>query len=335
MVTVGSLFAGAGGICLAFNNAGANVIWANEIDPHACQTYRHNLCKSNNYLVEGDIQDVLDEDIPKFDILTAGFPCQPFSIAGYRDGFDDERGHLFFEILRVIKVAEPKAIFLENVKNLVGHDKGRTFSIIKRELSKLGYHLKEKVLTSMKYGNVPQDRERIYIVGFKEKHLTDGFRFPDEIPLTKTFRDILEKGRVNDKYYYNRFSFYDEIKNKITQDTVYQWRRVYLRENKTGVCPTLTANMGTGGHNVPLIHDGFDIRKFTPKETALLQGFPEDWFDIPISDSHVYKQVGNAVTVTVVERIASNMLEMLERSSSYKNMNNNDAIEQLEAVKVV
>jgi DNA (cytosine-5)-methyltransferase 1 len=159
-----SLFAGIGGICYGFKQAGADIIWANEIDKDACKTYRHNF--GDDYLVEGDIKTIDADSIPDIDILNGGFPCQAFSVAGYRKGFEDERGNLFFEIERILEAKRPRAILLENVKNLEGHDNGNTFKVIKSKLEALGYHVHHKVLNTMTHGNVPQTRERIYIVGF-------------------------------------------------------------------------------------------------------------------------------------------------------------------------
>ena len=311
-IKVASLFAGIGGICYGFKQAGADIIWANEIDKDACKTYRHNF--GGDYLVEGDIKDVNPDDIPDIDILNGGFPCQAFSVAGYRKGFDDERGNLFFEITRILEVKRPSAVLLENVKNLEGHDKGNTFRVIKEQLELLGYHVHHKVLNTMEYGNVPQNRERIYIVGFLSEDAYNKFIYPTPIELTRNIHDIID---VTDKkpigLYYHNSKYYPELKKTMTKkDTVYQWRRVYCRENKSNVCPTLTANMGTGGHNVPLILDDYGIRKLTPEECVGFQGFP-DVFSFPddISNASKYKQAGNSVSVPVVRRIAENMIKAL------------------------
>lgn len=309
---VASLFAGIGGICYGFKQAGAQIVWANEIDKDACKTYRRNF--GDSYLVEGDIKEVDPADIPDIDILNGGFPCQAFSVAGYRKGFEDERGNLFFEIARILKVKHPKAILLENVKNLEGHDHGNTFRVIKEHLESLGYHVHYKVLNTMEYGNVPQNRERIYIVGFLSQEAYDRFQFPEPIPLTRTIHDIIN---VDEKkplgLYYTSSKYYPELKKAMTKkDTVYQWRRVYCRENKNNVCPTLTANMGMGGHNVPLILDNFGIRKLTPEECVGFQGFPTEFsFPDDICNASKYKQAGNSVSVPVIKRIAENMVRAL------------------------
>lgn len=311
---VASLFAGIGGICLAFKNSGAEIVWANEIDHDACVTYRSNF--GDSYLVEGDIKYI--SPVPDFDILTAGFPCQAFSIAGYQKGFTDPRGNIFFEVVRILQEKKPRAIFLENVKNLESHDGGNTFKIIREALRQEGYYLSYKVMNSMYYGNIPQNRERIYIVGFRKKLDLSNFHFPDPVKLTKTIHDMVDTTeKVDEKYYYrNNSQYYSMMTSSVKRrDTVYQLRRVYMRENKSGVCPTLTANMGSGGHNVPIILDGFGIRKLTPMETFRFQGFP-DSFILPdsLSNSSLYHQAGNSVVVPVVERIANRIIQAMSET---------------------
>jgi DNA (cytosine-5)-methyltransferase 1 len=307
------LFAGIGGIRLGFEKAGFETVFANDFNKNCKFTYDLNF-KAPKLMV-GDLWEVDINQIPKFDILVGGFPCQAFSIAGYRKGFKDDkgRGNLFFRIAEILEERKPQAFLLENVKNLKSHDNGKTFEIIKKTLEKLGYYIKYDVLNSMIHGNIPQNRERIFIVGFLDKNKIEAFEFPEEIPLKKHFRQFVAK-KADLKYYYNDKPLYERIKNDVnSEDTVYQWRRKYVRANKKGVCPTLTANMGTGGHNVPIIKNTIGVRKLTPKECFLLQGFPKS-FKLPkeISDSHLYQQAGNSVTVTVVKRIAQNMKNVLE-----------------------
>ncbi len=309
---VASFFAGVGGIDLAFEQAGFKIIYANEIDKHAAKTYELNF---NLKVDVQDIKNVNIDDLPKFNILVAGFPCQAFSIAGYRKGFYDEkgRGNLFFDIINILERKYIDVVFLENVKNLVSHDNGNTFKVIIKELERLDYYVKYKVLNSMEYGNIPQNRERIYIVAFKNKKSYDKFEFPEKINLTNHLSNVIDyDNTIDSKYYYTKekCSFYNELSNSIKKhDTVYQWRRIYVRENQNNVCPTLTANMGMGGHNVPIIYTNNKCyRKLTPKECFNLQGYPSN-YKLPkdITDSHLYKQAGNSVVVPVVKRIADNI----------------------------
>ena len=306
---VGGLFAGIGGIELGFKRVGFEISWANEIDKNAAITYRKN---HKHKLFEKDLRDLQTNEVEKIDILTGGFPCQAFSVAGYRKGFEDDRGNVFFEILRFIDDLKPKVVFLENVKNLQGHDKGRTFSIIIKELENRGYFISYKVLNSAQYANIPQNRERIYIVGFQDKESYDKFNFPKPKKLTKTINDLLDD-EVEEKFYYSKSKYYSLLKEEmINKDTVYQWRRKYVRENKSKLCPTLTANMGTGGHNVPLVFDKKDIRKLTPRECARFQGYNDDFILCDsLATSHLYKQIGNSVTVPVIEAIAKEIKKAL------------------------
>ena len=336
--------------------------------------------QSMNYISKSDLQKIKNikneieyykskhEEIlsTKIDILLGGFPCQAFSIAGERKGFEDDRGNLFFSIINLVnqlqkkygtdgKNGKPRILFLENVKNLKGHDGGRTYQVIKAELEKQGYIIKEHVLNTMDYSHLPQNRERIYIIGFLYKEDADKFNLFDNIEQLKKIKTIEE--RINDikkiinydatrkeydKYYYtkekyNNYFLTQEEYNEIPEDKrkaervnldeqidemyqFYQVRRgMYVRKNKSGVCPTLTANMGTGGHNVPLIKVNDGIRKLTPEETFKLQGFPvENDYSLPkeykgrvFSDSHFYKQAGNAVSVPVIKLLAEEILKIL------------------------
>ena len=303
-----SFFAGVGGIDLGFKMAGFETIYANENDLFATQTFKENF---NAEIDTRSIIDVPVSDIPNFDIMLAGFPCQAFSIAGYRKGFDDVgRGDLFFELLRIFKEKNPPIIFLENVKNLVTHDNGKTFTIIKDILIDHGYHIHYQVLNACEYGNIPQNRERIYIVCFKDKAVSNRFRFPKKIPLTTKISDMLDdENNISSVFYYtNKTPFFDELVANIKNaDTLYQWRRKYVRDNKNNLCPTLTANMGAGGHNVPLLNvqgEPNTIRKLTPRECFNFQGFPKEFILPPLSNARLYKQAGNSVAVPVIYRIA-------------------------------
>ena len=314
-----SLFAGIGGIDYGFEFAGIQPIWANEIDKYCAVTFTAN--HKDIKLIVDDICNIKGKNIPKVDILAGGFPCQPFSIAGYRKGFEDDRGNMFFQIMRLVdEMADnknkPRVIFLENVKNLKTHDKGHTYDVIKEKLKKHKYYVTEKVLNTCEYGNLPQNRERIFIVGFLNKKDYENFKWPNKIALTKTIDKVVDwDAEVDKKYLYgSEKKCYKLLKENITEkNTIYQYRRVYVRANKGGVCPTLTANMGMGGHNVPLIINNKNkIRKLLPIECLKLQGFPDD-FIIPseLCDSRVYKQAGNAVSVNVVKRVASNIKQAM------------------------
>ena len=320
-LNIGSFFAGVGGIDLGFEKAGFKVAYANEIDPYPVQTYNLNFNISAD---NRDICEVLAKEIPDFDILVGGFPCQAFSVAGYREGFDDKkgRGTLFFEIIRIIKEKkqlgkQPSIVFLENVKNLKTHDNGNTFKVVNATLKQLGYVVKSAVLNACEYGNIPQNRERIYIVGFLDKKIADKFDFANisKVALSIKITDLISQDKLDDSLYYTKnFKQFDELKKYIkSKETLYQWRRQYVRENKSNLCPTLTANMGTGGHNVPLVLTDNGIRKLTPKECFLFQGFPND-FKLPtIGASRLYKQAGNSVVVSVIQKIASEIKKALNQ----------------------
>lgn len=310
------LFAGIGGFRIAMQNTGGRCIYTSEWNKDAQKTYRENF----GQVPFGDITaDRIKNYIPAgFDILCAGFPCQAFSIAGHQKGFSDIRGTLFFDIQKIVEKHRPKVVFLENVKNLIFHDNGNTFKIIIETLEKkLGYKVFYQVLNSMTHANIPQNRERIFIAAFDPLQVKNykQFKFPQQTPLTKTIYDFLETAKQEDHFYYtDNQKLYNELKKNITKkDTVYQWRRTYVRENKNNVCPTLTANMGTGGHNVPLVKDDFGIRKLTPKECFALQGFPMNQFILPKTcNSKLYMQAGNSVSVTLVEKIGCEIMKVLQ-----------------------
>ena len=314
---VASFFAGVGGIDIGFENTGCfETVYANEIDKYPIMTFEKNF---NIKVDNRDIHEVQPKDIANVDIIVGGFPCQAFSIAGHRQGFNDEkgRGTLFFEMMRLVHEKKPRVVFLENVKNLVTHDQGNTFKTILKRLEEECYKCKYKVLNAMEYGNVPQNRERIYIVAFKEKEDYEKFEFPDKIELTKKLTDVIDfKTKIDEKYYYREGKYKGDIFEKLESeiddtDAVYQWRRHYVRKNKSGVVPTLTANMGGGGHNVPLILTENGIRKLTPKECFNVQGFPKEFVLAGSADSRLYKQAGNSVCVTVIQRIAENILKAI------------------------
>lgn len=379
---VGSLFAGIGGICLGFQQAKLDGIaeyeleWANEIDEYACETYRTNF---SHKLIEGDINKVLNPELAeegearnkeyyqlmkqeilksKIDVLTGGFPCQAFSIAGERRGFDDERGNLFWSIINLVEQLDkihgmPRILFLENVKNLKSHDGGRTYKVIKSEIEKLGYIVKEHIINTMDYSYLPQNRERIYIICFLNKEDADKFTMFEDLEKFKLKQNAQDREneikkiidytkKADDKYYYTKEKYphyflsveeYESIPEQDRKsvrvnldeqiDEMYQFyqvrRGMYVRKNKSDVCPTLTANMGTGGHNVPLIRDNWGIRKLTPAETLRLQGFPvgkgckipERYKGRAFADSYLYKQAGNAVSVPVIKLLATELLKVL------------------------
>ena len=322
MYKCASFFAGVGGIDLGFEKTGHfRTVYANEFDRYPAETFELNF--PDLKVDVRDINDIPAEEIPEFDVLLSGFPCQPFSIAGYRKGFEDEkdRGNLFFEMIRIMRSRKPRLAFFENVKNLVGHDNGNTFRVICEALDDLGYHYTHQVLNAMTYGNVAQNRERIYIVAFREEADYQRFKWPLPQPLTTSVRDIIDFDvKVDDKYYYTAGKYkgdiYDRLVEAMKDDdpkdpAIYQWRRKYVRQNKSGVVPTLTANQGEGGHNVCLLKtDSGEIRKMTPRECFNAQGFPKDW-KLPTTqaESRLYKQAGNSVCVSVIERIAENIYE--------------------------
>ena len=331
---VASLFAGVGGICLGFKRAGCKILWANEIDVNACKTYRLN--HKDIKLIEDSILNLTPSTLSKIDILTAGFPCQPFSQAGHGKGFDDERGKLSFEIPKLLKKLQPQAYFLENVKTLYSHNDGKSFAKVRNEMRDAGYSFIPFILNAAKYSNIPQGRERIYIVGFKgeqeyfftkpikvnfipnfgQKTLSANFQIPREVKLNKRVRDFLQNDEVlqNDIYCDKSNGIHRKVREIAKNlDTVYQYRRHYVRENKSNLCPTLTANMGVGGHNVPIILDGEYPRRLTPKECFNLQGFPKN-FKLPqdVSRGQLYKQAGNSVVVPMIEIIAKEMVRVLQ-----------------------
>lgn len=318
MYKLSEFCAGTGGFSLGFHNTGeVETVFANDFDVNSKLIFDANFDIKLNL---SNIHDIDIKNIPKMDILTSGFPCQPFSIAGQRKGFNDTRSNVFWKLIDIIKFHQPICIVFENVKNLCTHDEGRTFNVIKQSITDIGYTFKYKIINTCKFTKIPQNRERIYIVCFKDNFHTNIFEFPDNDDEIYEIKDMLQSS-VDDKYYYSDklkvwSTINGEITSNINTNTVYQYRRHYVRQNKNNVCPTLTANMGSGGHNVPLIKDNNGIRKLTPRECFNLQGFNDGYvIDIGISDSALYKLAGNAVTVEVVNRISHIIINVLNEKN--------------------
>lgn len=300
-----SLFSGIGGIDLGFKRAGFEIVWANEFDKDAAKTYRKNF--GNKHLVEGDIKGISASDIPDFDVLVAGFPCQSFSVMGKQKGFNDPRGNLFFEIVRIVAEKKPSVIFIENVSNLLEHDDGKSFLTVYNALVPYGYSFKYITMDPTEYANIPQIRTRIFIVAFLDYKMCDAFSFPEKIPLTKKLNDILDRSiKHDDCYYYDESSFfYNDLKRIVTdKHALYKIWDSGVSKKAHYICPTLTANMGTYPDRVPVILDDYGIRKITPYECLALQGFPEEFRFPNIPLNSAYKQCGNSVVVPVIKRIA-------------------------------
>mgnify|MGYP002539184613 CR=1 FL=1 len=309
--TVCSLFAGIGGIDIGFQQAGFDIIWANEYDSAACRTYRKNF--GDSCLVEGDVRDISASSIPNFDVLTAGFPCQPFSIAGRQKGFEDKRGNLFFEITRIIDVKRPKVVFLENVPNLMEHDKGRTFLVIYSSLAQFGYTVYYRVMAANEYGNLPQIRKRIYLIAIHES-ITDSYRHPETIELSLKSSDIIHRHeKQNDIYYYNGTELFSYFDSRMKDGSaIYRPTDTEVRWTKNQMCPTLTANMGTYPDRVPVVRADYGIRKLTLRECLDFQGFPKEYyFPNTITIDDAYKKVGNSVCIPVIRRIAEQIKELV------------------------
>lgn len=292
----------------------AETIYANDLDKNSKLFFDDNIksCKL-------DMKNIFELDIiklPSPDIITAGFPCQPFSLAGEKKGFQDERSNVFFKIIEIINYHKPRFVILENVKNLLNHDNGKTFSIITNKLNEISYNYKYQILNTSKITEIPQHRERLFIVCFKEIIDYNHFHFPNEHYEKKQIKDFLET-EIDPKFYYkNNDKIYEKLNQEISktmnENAIYQYRRYYVRENKSHECPTLTANMGTGGHNVPIIKDLKGIRKLTPKECFNFQGFPSTiQYSSKISNSGLYKLAGNAITLNVIEKLFQKIILIL------------------------
>ena len=335
------LFAGIGGIRKGFDNAfgkSVETVFVSEWDEYAQKTYRANY--QDDFDIAGDITQIDEKDIPEFDICLAGFPCQAFSLAGKRMGFDDDykgmcRGTLFQDVVRICEYHKPKVIFCENVKGLTIHDKGRTFKVIKNAFEQIGYDVYDKVLNSKDFG-VPQNRERIYIVAFRKDIDSSDFEFPVGHNSDTTIRDIMEDQEVSVKYYLST-TYIDTLRRHKERHAAkgngfgYEIRDL---DGKAGaiVCGGMGRERNLIIDNrltnfTPITHikgevNREGIRKMTPREWARLQGFPDD-FKLELADTHLYKQFGNSVTVNVIEAIAENIKKVLredEKKNAKENM---------------
>lgn len=307
-----SLFAGIGGICMGFKQAGFQIVWANEKDPAACRTYRYNF--GNNYLVEGDIRKIDKSSIPSADILIAGFPCQSFSVGGKAKGFSDPRGQLFFEVINVASALRPPVIFLENVENLMDHDEGHTFQVIYTSLVELGYIVRYCPMATHEYAGIPQTRRRIYIVAFLDYNQNAAFHFPEPIPLKTTVTQWINPHKqCPDIYYYNDDTEFDQYIRSNVTDSRYLYRvfNGTVRKLTNSKCPTLTASM-CSPRNAAVLRDDYGVRRLTLRECLRFQGFPEEYyFPNSITLADAYRQIGNSVSVPVVRRIAEEILKII------------------------
>lgn len=325
------LFAGIGGIRKGFENAFKNditTVFVSEWDKFAQKTYRANFY--DDFEISGDITQIDEKDIPDFDICLAGFPCQAFSLAGKRMGFDDDykgmcRGTLFQDVVRICEYHKPKVIFCENVKGLTIHDRGRTFKVIKKSFEQIGYTVYDKILNSKDFG-VPQNRERIYIVAFRNDIDSSDFRFPEgDNPDTK-IKDIMETKAVSVKYYLSDTYLATLIKHKERHAAKGNGFGYEIRDINGKAGAIVCGGMGRERNLIidkrlkdftPVTHikgqvNREGVRKLTPREWARLQGFPED-FVLELADTHLYKQFGNSVTVNVIEAIAGEILNVLNK----------------------
>lgn len=311
------LFAGIGGIRLGFEEAFGDeikTVFASEWDEKAVETYKANF--NDDFDIVGDITKIKESDIPDHDILLAGFPCQAFSLAGKKNGFEDSRGTLFFDVARIAKYHKPKVIFCENVKNLLNHDRGKTFRVIHGVLEDLGYEVFYKILNSKNFG-VPQNRERIYIVAFRKDIAPKNFFFPEKTDDTKTIKDILEENEVSPKYYLSSVYLDSLRRHKARHASKGNGFGYEIRDTDSIAGAIVCGGMGrernlivderlTDFNPVTNIKGEINrefIRKMTPREWARLQGFPDN-YNLTVADTHLYKQFGNSVTIPVIREIA-------------------------------
>lgn len=295
------LFAGIGGIRIPFEELGGECVFTSEWDKPCQITYQANFGE----IPYGDITKIKPEEIPSSDILLAGFPCQPFSQAGFKRGFEDTRGTLFFDIAKILEEHKPKVVFLENVKRIRSHDNGNTLKVIIGTLNKMGYSVSYEVFNAKDFG-VPQNRERIYIIGFLGK---SDFSFP--VPLgTKTrVGDILEKN-VDPKYTISDKLWNGHQRRKLEHRKKGNGFGYGLFNNESPYTNTISARYYKDGSEILIEQKGKNPRKLTPREAARLQGFP-DSFVIPVSDAQAYKQFGNSVCVPAVREIAARVIKAL------------------------
>ena len=302
------LFAGIGGTRLGFFQTGkTHVVFSSEIDSNAKKTYKANFGEDPS----GDITKIVAKDIPDHDILVGGFPCQAFSQAGLKRGFEDTRGTLFFEIARILKEKKPKAFLLENVKNLTLHDHGKTFETIKTTLEQLGYAVTPVLFKAKDFG-VPQNRERIYIIGFNKKKVKNYKDFVTPVPPCPETHvgDILEKN-VNEKYTISDALWEGHQRRKAEHKLKGNGFGYTLFNETSPYTNTISARYYKDGSEILIEQPGKNPRKLTPRECARLQGFPEE-FIIPVSDTQAYKEFGNSVAVPVIHAIAEEIIKILE-----------------------
>ena len=306
------LFAGVGGIRLGFQNifqSKAEFVFSSEIDKYAKITYQTNY----NDTPDGDITQIDAKDIPAHDIILAGFPCQAFSVAGLRKGFEDTRGTLFFDVARIAKYHKPKVIFLENVKGFRNHDKGNTFKVVKKTLEDLGYSVFSKVLNAKEFG-VPQNRERIYIIAFLDKDMN--FEFPTPLSRDVKLGHILEKD-IDEKYTISDKLWAGHQRRKKEHKKKGNGFGYSMFNEESKYTSTISARYYKDGSEILIEQKDKNPRKLTPREAGRLQGFP-DSFKIPVSDTQAYKQFGNSVAVSVIEELAKKVLKGIEEMSIEK-----------------
>jgi len=304
------LFAGIGGLRIPFDELGGKCVLSSEIDKYARQTYQSYF----NHLPKGDICQLDISQIPDFDILVGGFPCQPFSIAGLKKGFVDTRGTLFFEIEKILKYKKPKAFLLENVKGLQQHNKGSTYEVIKKSLEKLGYFVQEKILAARDFG-LPQNRERMYIIGFLNKEHFDRFVYPEPLKIKTRLGDILEN-EVDEKYTISDKLWLGHQRRKQEHSKKGNGFGYKLFNHDSEYTSTISARYYKDGSEILIEQKGKNPRKLTPLEAARLQGFPDTLVfkakETGVSDTQLYKQFGNAVPVNVARHVARNMLDAMK-----------------------